>query len=65
MWLLIFNLWYKKKVKKQGDIKQYIHLQKGLKTKQTIIKIKIVMKVIIILVLIIMMIIIRIKQKVK
>ena len=46
MWLLIFNLWYEKK--KKGDIKQYIHLQKGLKTKQMIIIIKIIIKVIII-----------------
>ena len=66
MWLLIFNLWYEKK---KGNIKQYIHLQKGLKTKQMIIinlitKAIITILVLIIIITITIVIIIIIKQKV-
>ena len=65
MWLLIFKLWHKKKY---GNIKQYIHLQKGLKTKQMIIIIKIIIHVIIIwllmIIIMITVVIIIIKQRV-
>ena len=68
MWLLTFNLWSKTK-RKYGHIKQYIHLQNGLKAKQMMIIRKIILEIIIkILVLImiitvVIIIIIIIKQK--
>ena len=59
MWLLIFRLWHEKeKKKKSGDIKQYIHLQKGLKRKQLITIMKIIIKVIIIIMLVLIIVII-------
>ena len=56
MWLLIFNQWHKKENKKLGDIKQYIHLQKGLKTKQMIIILTVKVKTIIITIIAIIII---------
>ena len=50
MWLLIFNLWHIKEKKRGGDIKQYTHLQKGLKAKQMIIIIKIMIAIVIIII---------------
>ena len=59
----LYNPWHKKKKQKQkqkiyGDIRQYIHLQKGLKTKPMI---TIIIKVIMILVVVGVLLIIIVK----
>ena len=66
MWLLTFNLWSKTK-RKYGHIKQYIHLQNGLKAKQMMIIRKIILEIIIkilvlIMIITVIIIIIIIKQ---
>ena len=68
MWLMIFNMWHKKE-KKISGYKKIHPFTKGLKTKQTLIIINIIIKVIIIilvlLIIVIMItIVIIIKQKV-
>ena len=55
MWLLTFNLWSKTK-RKYGHIKQYIHLQNGLKAKQMMIIRKIILEIIIKILVLIMII---------
>ena len=68
MWLLTFNLWSKTK-RKYGHIKQYIHLQNGLKAKQMMVIRKIILEIImkilvlIMIITVIIIIIIIIKQK--
>ena len=68
MWLMIFNMWHKKEKKIRGY--KTIHtFTKGLKTKQMLILVNIIIKVIImilVLLIIVMMttIVIIIKQKV-